>query len=111
MAQKRLANRGFIGNQADVWIRLCKADDLVILHFVHLQVLELQLGTDMDHLCAQSVLIKHLGIFQHRLDFADPGFQLALLTLCLVVLTIFRQVAKRKRHLDLFRHFLTPDGF
>ena len=112
VASERAADRRVVGNTSFAGVGLLRADYLVGLLIFVLNVAHLDDAAEGDGVFRRVMvdIIDDFRVIDENLDLCDPGIQLSLLGLCLVVLTVFREVAEAAGFLDLLRDFLFPDG-
>ena len=110
MTLEREAERAVVGDAAHHGVGLLRADDLVFLLLVLLNVKHLDGAADDDDALFDLGLFDDDGVFDQVLHFGDAGVELALLGFRLVILAVFGEVAEGARFLDQLRDFLFAGG-
>ena len=105
-----LADRGSIADTALHGIGLLTADNLKGTGSTGLYSNDGHSRTDRHLTGGSTALVDHNSVENDLLQLTDAGVELALLILCLIVLTVFTQVTETAGNLDHLCHFFAAGG-
>ena len=109
-AEKRSADRGFIGDLSLDAVRLGGSDDLIRELLVKLNVIDLDLAADHDMVRRDILFVNDFDVLEDLLQVFDPGFDITLFVLGCIVFGVLREVALLSRFLDLLRYFFSSNN-